>query len=287
MKRLLLTSIMTGGVLLFSAESYASPASTNNTKHYTKNDIIIVPDNEQNNITANYLIHINNARAALTTNDQKSARHELRRAFGDLEKLKNADGSYMTGNIKTGRTIYHYLGSDNYYYFPIEAERKLSTEDYTEPYKNTDANDLEIVYLNVNPNNTDSQNLLFIADRYIKDGDYAEADSALSELVKTTVETGKIATLPQEKAKLHLIMAKYHFSVGNSAAAINRLDNADSTLTNLLKNNAYRPHFHRLTRIRDEIQALRAKIADGAIYTEADESLIDGWISYLNEWPRV
>ncbi len=289
MNRFLLTSVMAGGVLLFSANAQAAHVAGHieQTGVGVKSDVVAADYRTGNNLAASYLTHINNARFALTGNDERAARRELRRAFGALEKLKKADGRYMTAKIKTGRTLYNYVSSDNYYYFPIEIESRLSTDDYLEPYKRTAENELEIVYLNVNPNNTDSQNLLFIADRYTRDGNYMEADAALGELIRATVETGKIGTLPQEKARLHLIMAKYHFHAGNTSAALNRLDNAELGIDRLLKTDRYRLRWQRLTQIKNQIANTRAEIAEGRSFTDADEANINAWISYLNEWSRV
>jgi hypothetical protein len=199
-----------------------------------------------------------------------------------ISLIKNSTvESRRISGVGTGRIVYQAETDYKNYYFPIQTGPVQVKEISNGPIwaKNDLAvTDADIVYLTLDLTGNDAQEYLNKADSEITQNNLKNADKQLAQLTDKVVMVDSQESVPSDKARDNIALARDFIAGKNYAGASFALSHADDALDEMQRSDGYEME-------RDSIIAMRSDVKDLQGYiTKKDPSMIQKADAKMKKW---
>lgn len=282
-RMLLLTTILTTGVILgFTLPTYGTDTITNQTVKTADDPISKAAMTDPRVAASNFVEHVNYARVSLAMKNVDLAKQHITQAR-NMALLVNGlavEQRHVT-KVESGRITYHYDTEYKYHYFPVRTgpvQMKEISSGSSWSENNLAVTDADIVYLTVNLSGDQTEAFLNKAEAAIAASDLKEADNQLAKLTDSVVTVDSKASMPADKAKDNIALARNFLAGKNYDGARFALSHADSALDEMQRNDIYANR-------KVDIIAMRKDVADLQSYiTKKDPSMMEKADAKLEKW---
>lgn len=281
MKTYLMTTILSAGLVLnlsaTAADNIVTQTQTTASKAATNAEIA-----DPRLAATGFVEHINFARVALAMKNSKLAEQHIAQARNMVSLIKNSTTeSRRITDVQTGRIVYQSDSAYKYYYFPIETGPVEVKEVSNGPIWATSelaVTDADIVYLTLDLTGDDAQEYLNKAETEIAKKDLKAADNQLAKLTDKVVKIDRQSSLPNEKARDNIALARNFIAGKNYDGASYALNHADKALDEMQRSDGYETQ-------RDSIAAMRSDVKDLQGYIEKkDPTMIQKADAKMKKW---
>lgn len=231
-----------------------------------------------------FVEHINYARVALAMKDNTLAMKHINhaRSLYAVIKTLSANGRKIAG-VGSGKIS----TKDKYLYFPFEVNTVEIKELKKGPLwrgKGLAVIDAEIAYLTLDLNK-DIGHYLADAEKNIQENKTDDADANLAHLTEEVVALDDAISLPLQKARDNIALARNFFAAQNYDGARFALKHADTALDAMEDDDRYKSNLTKITAIRKEVLDLEKKIEknDPTLLGKAEDKM-EGWWKDLKNW---
>ena len=289
-RTLFITTILSAGLVLSIA------ACSNNADTITGHNAVTVnhpaadtAGENARDVAEDFVGHINYARIALAKNKGNRAEQHVAEARNLLAQLQNTTvEERRVERIESGRVVYNTTNDYKYHYFPITTgplEIKKMSHGPVWAKNDLAVTDADIVYLTVDLNGNNAAKRLNEAEADIKAGHLKAADNQLAQLTDEVVTVDEQTSVPLDKARDNIRLARNFVSSGNYTGARYALKHADDALDEMQNDNTYQTHRTAIITMRKEVKHLQVAIAakDPGLAHKAVAKL-DKWWSQLKDW---
>jgi len=287
-RTLLITTILSTTVALgVTACSHRSDTMTSNnarTAGHTTDE-----NSDARDVAEDFVGHINYARIALAKNKGDRAERHIVEARNLMEQLQNTTvEESRIERIESGRVVYKYDTDYKYHYFPIATgpiEVKKMGHGPIWAKDDLAVTDADIVYLTVDLSGNKAAKRLDEAEADIKAGKLKAADVQLAKLTDEVVTIDEQTSVPVDKARDNIQLARNFVSAGNYTGARYALKHADYALDEMQKDDTYATHRTDIIAMRKDMKHLQIVITkkDPTMMQKADAKL-DKWWLELKSW---
>ena len=291
-QKLLMTTILGTGLMLYCAGSaYGADNITTGTVKTATTPITQGAMNDPRVAAGSFVEHVNFARVALAMKNIDLARQHIAQARNMVMIIKGAATEQRRiTDIETGRIVYQYDTEYKYHYFPIQTGLVQVKEVSNGPSwaKNDLAvTDADIVYLTLDLTGDKAETYLRDAESAISAGDLKQAGTQLAKLTDAVVTVNSRISVPSDKARDNIALARSFISHGNYDGARYALKHADDALDEMLENDHYRARRPDIVAMRKDVSDLQGYITkkDPTMIQQADTKL-GKWWEELKSWSK-
>ena len=282
-KTLILTTVMSTGLMLgYSSQSFAADNITTSTVKTADKPISTQEIADPRVAAASFVEHVNYARVALAMKNTDLAKQHITQARNMVAIIKGTtvEQRHIT-KLESGRVVYQYDTEYKYHYFPIETGLVQVKQMSNGPIwaKNDLAvTDADIVYLSLDLSGNTVEKYLADSEAAIGVNNLKEADNQLAKLTNEVVTVDSTASVPSDKARDNIALARNFLAGQNYEGASFALKHADEALDEMQKADAYKSHRAEIVAMRKDVSNLQGYI------TKNDPSMIQKADSDMKKW---
>lgn len=293
MRTLLMTTILSTGLsfsiapLSYAADTITTDTVKTATAPITKEEVM-----DSRVAAASFVEHINYARVALAMKNVDLAKQHLSQARSMVMLIKGApSGQWHVTEVGSGRIVYEYDTEHKYHYFPLQTGPvQVKQVDNGPIWAKNDLAvvDADIVYLSLNLTGDKAEKYLKATETAIAEGKLKEADKQLAKLTEEVVTVDSTVSVPNDKARDNLALARNFIAGKNYDGARYALKHADEALDEMQKNSSYKARHPDITAMRKDLSELQGYITkkDPTMIQKADAKL-DKWWKELKNWSET
>ncbi len=291
-RSLLITTMLSTALMLGSTSlSYAVDNITTSTAKTADAPITTEAVADPRVAAGSFVEHVNYARVAMATKKSELAKQHLTQARNMVTLIKGATAEQRRiTSVESGRIVYAYDTEHKYHYFPIQTGPVQVKEISNGPIwaKNDLAvTDADIVYLTLDLTDDKAETYLGAAEAAITANDLKEADNQLAKLTEAVVTVDSKISVPNDKARDNLALARSFIASKNYDGARYALKHADDALDEMQKDEAYKTHHPDILVMRKDVSDLQGFItAKDPTMIEKADSKLDKWWKELKSWSK-
>lgn len=287
---LLTTTILTAGIAFGVTEpAYATDSITAETIKTAAEPISKETMSDSRVAASGFVEHVNYARVALAIKNTDLAKQHISQARNMMTIIKSATvDQRRIARVESGRIVYQYDTQYKYHYFPVKTgpvQVKEISKGSIWSENNLAVTDADIVYLTLDLSGDQAEDFLAKAEAAIVASDLKEADNQLAKLTDSVVMVDSKASMPADKAKDNLALAR-NFLIGkNYDGARYALTHADNALDEMQKKDTYNNYQADIIVMRRDVANLQGYITKkDPTMLEKSDAKIEKWWKDLKSW---
>ncbi len=291
-QNLLMTTILSTGIILYGAvPSYAADAITTGTVKTATTPISKAAMADPKVAASSFVEHVNYARVALAMKNPDIAKQHITQARNMVTLIKSATVEQRRiSEVESGRLVYQYDTAYKYHYFPIQTGRvKVKQMDSGPIWAKNDlaVTDADVVYLTLDLTGDKAETYLNDTEVAITRNDLKEADNQLAKLTELVVTVDNKVSVPSDKARDNLALARNFIAGKNYDGARYALTHADEALDEMQRDDNYAARRPNIIAMRKDVSNLQGYITkkDPNMIEKADAKL-DTWWNELKSWSK-
>jgi hypothetical protein len=236
-----------------------------------------------------FVEHVNYARVALAMKHIDLAKRHITQARNMATLIKGVDAERRrVAEVESCRIVYHYDTEYKSHYFPIRTgpvQVKQMSDGPLWAENELAVADADVVYLTLDLTGDKAEAYLKDAETAITAGNFKEADAKLAKLIETTVLVDNRVSVPNDKARDNIALARNFIAGKNYEGARYALKHADAALDEMLNDGRYAAHRSDVIAMRLDVSELQGHIAkkDPTMIEKADAKL-EKWRDELKKW---
>lgn len=287
MRTLIMTTILSTGMMLSS--SYAADNITTSTVKTAEVPLSKEVMADPRIAAGSFVEHVNYARVALAMKNTDLAKQHIIQANNMMTLIKGATTEQRRVTaVESGRVVYQYETTHKYHYFPIQTGPVQVKEISNGPVWATNdlaVTDADIVYLTLDLTGDKAETYLIKAQDDIAANDLKGADEQLAMLTDAVVSVDSRVSVPNDKARDNISLARNFISGKNYEGASFALKHADDALDEMQRSNLYKTHRANIVSMRKDVSDLQNYIAkkDPTMIQKADAKM-DKWWNEMKTW---
>jgi hypothetical protein len=286
-RTLIITTILSTG--LAAGYSYAAENITTSTVNTATTPITKEEMADPRVAAGSFVEHVNYARVALAMKNTDLAKQHLIQAKNMMTVIKGATTEQLrVTSVESGRVVYQYETTHKYHYFPIQTGRVQVKEMSNGSFwaeNELAVTDADIVYLTLDLTGDKAETYLIKAEDDIIANDLKSADEQLAMLTDAVVVVDERVSVPNDKARDNISLARNFISGKNYDGASFALNHADNALDEMQRSDKYKTHRANIIAMRKDVSDLQGYIAkkDPTMIKKADVKL-DKWWNEMKSW---
>ncbi len=288
----LMTTIVSTGLLLqTSATAFAADSITTGAAKTGTASMIQKPITDPRIAAGSFVEHINFARVALAMKNTDTARQHITEARTMMTMIQNATVEQQrVTRLESGRVIYQYDTEYKYHYFPIRTglmQVKEMSSGSMWAANDLAVTDADIVYLSLDLTDNKAETFLKNAETAIAANNLKEADNQLARLTDAVVTVDSQITMPADKARDNIALARNFIAGKNYDGARYALKHADDALDEMQESDDYKPQYKSIVVMRQQVADMQASMMkkDPTMLQTADKRL-NTWWDELKSWSK-
>jgi hypothetical protein len=288
--KLLLTTILGTGLTLYTAQPlYAADSITSGTVNTATAPISNAAIADPRVAATSFVEHVNYARVALAMRNIPMAQQHITQAQSMITLIKGiAPEQRRIQSVQSGRIVYEYDTPHKYHYFPVQTgpvQVKKMDNGMIWSKNSLAVADADIVYLSLDLRGDQAETYLADAAAAITAKDFKGADSKLAALTEAVVTVDSKVTVPSDKARDNIALARNFIAGKNYDGARFALKHADEALNEMQTDDRFIGRRPMLTAMSKDISELQDYIGrnDPTMIEKADKK-IDKWWNELSAW---
>lgn len=291
-RTILITTLLSSGLMLNSAPSFAEDSITTGARKTATSPISDAAMDDPHVAAAGFVEHINFARVSLAMKKTSQAKQHLAQANGLIRAIKNAPMEHRrVQGVESGRILYQYDTEYKDYYFPIQTGPVQVKQMSSGPFwaqNDLAVTDASIVYLSLDLTDGRAETFLDDARTAIDANDLKKADTALARLTNAVVSVESRSPVPHDKARDNLSLARQFIEGKNYDGARYALGHADEALNEMQNNDIYASQRTAIIAMRKDMIDLQDKITrkDPTVLEKADRQ-IQKWWDDMKTWSKA
>ncbi len=233
--------------------------------------------------------HVNYARIAMALTNNALAKQHITQArnMATLITGATAEKQRIT-EIESGRIVYQYDTEYKYHYFPIQTgpvELKQLGEGPGWAKSELAVTDADIVYLTVDLTDNKAAAYLEDAQKALEMGNVKDADNQLAQLIKNAVTVDSKVSVPNDKARDNIALARRFIFSKNYDGARNALNHADDALDEMQNNDSFKSRRNGIIAMRREVNEIQDLISakDPSVIEKIDNRM-ESWWNNIEAW---
>lgn len=289
-RNLFITTILGTGLIFAQAPlAFAADAITTGTVKTATSPITAAVASDPRVAAGSFVEHVNYARVALAMKNGDIAKQHITQARNMAALIKGAttEQRHVT-EVESGRIVYEYDTEYKYHYFPImtgPVQVKQMSNGPVWAANDLAVTDADIVYLTLDLTGDKTETYLTDTEVAINANDFKKADNLLAELTNAVVTVDSKVSMPSDKARDNIALARNFIAGKNYDGARYALTHADAALDEMQETESYKIHRPSIVSMRKDVSDLQGYITrkDPTMIEKADSKL-EKWWNEMHTW---